>query len=107
MFVRTYARLTHGLTPTSIQEFNALGSTANARHDAFVQQQLNWEAIDDSAVEARLTANGYTTLAKTLVQLWADHVAPNPDYNIRMRPAWEIQRAGLVRAVYSSASCAK
>ncbi len=101
MFVRAYARLTYGLTPTSIQEFNALGTTGTARHDAFVEQQLNWEAIDDSAVEARLAANGYTTLAKTLVQLWADHVASNPEYNIRMRSAWEIQRAALVRAVYS------
>jgi len=101
MVVRTFARLTYGLTSTSVAEFAALGSTANQRHDAFVEAQLAWEAIDDSAVEARLAAAGYTTLGKTLQQLWADHVVPNPDYSIRMRPAWEAQRAALVRAVYS------
>ncbi|MEO6364625.1 MAG: DUF1800 domain-containing protein [Luteimonas sp.] len=101
MFARAYARLSYGLQPSSIYEFNALGTTAAARHDALVEQQLNWETINDSAVETRLAAAGYTTLEKTLPQLWADHVASNPEYNIRMRPAWEIQRAALVRAAYS------
>lgn len=99
--VRTYSRLTYGLTPTSAAEFAALGSTPDQRHDNFVEQQLAWSSINDSACDSRLAAAGYTTLGKTLPQLWADHINSDPEYSVRMRPAWEIQRAALVRAVYS------
>ncbi|MEP6632676.1 MAG: DUF1800 domain-containing protein [Luteimonas sp.] len=99
--IRTFSRLTYGLTPTSLTEFAALGANDTARYNAFVEAQLAWESIDDSAVDARIAAAGYTTLDKTLPQLWTDHVASNPDYSVRMRPAWEIQRASLVRAVHS------
>src|SRR3546814_3751226 len=67
----------------------------------WVDDQLDWEAIDDSAVESRLAAAGYTTLGKSLKQLWTDHVQGDPAWEVRMRPAWEIQRACLVRAVHS------
>src|SRR3546814_15504473 len=67
----------------------------------WVDDQLDWEAIDDSAVESRLAAAGYTTLGKSLKQLWTDHVPGDPAWEVRMRPAWEIQRACLVRAVHS------
>src|SRR3546814_12392728 len=46
-------------------------------------------------------AAGYTTLGKSLKQLWTDHVQGDPAWEVRMRPAWEIQRACLVRAVHS------
>ena len=101
LMVRTFGRLTYGLTPTSAAEFAALGTSDTQRHNAFVEAQLAWESIDDSAVESRLTAAGYNTLGKTLPQLWADHIVANPEYSIRMRPSWEAQRAALVRAVHS------
>ena len=47
------------------------------------------------------SAGGYTTLNKSLTQLWADHVVADPEYSVRMRPANEVQRAAFVRAVYS------
>jgi len=99
--VRTLLQLTYGLAPTSLAEFAALGGSDQQRRTNFIESQLNWESIDDSAVENRLTAAGYNTLGKTLQQLWADHIASNPEYGIRMRPAWEVQRAALVRAVHS------
>jgi uncharacterized protein (DUF1800 family) len=99
--IRTLNNLAFGATPAEIGAFNALGTSDTARLTAWVDKQLNWSAIDDSAVETRLTNAGYTTLGKSLTQLWADHVVPDPDYQVRMRPAWEIQRAALVRAVYS------
>lgn len=99
--IRALGNMTYGATTASIAEFNALGSTDATRLTAFVDKQLNWSAIDDSAVETRLTAAGYNTLGKSLTQLWADHVVPNPAYEIRMRPAWEVQRSALVRAVHS------
>jgi uncharacterized protein (DUF1800 family) len=99
--VRVLNNMTYGATATSIAEFNALGADDNARLTAFVDQQLNPASINDSAVDTRLTNAGYTTLNKTLTQLWADHVTPDPVYDIRMRPAWETQRSTIVRAMHS------
>lgn len=100
-WARAYYRLGYGPLPSSQAEFTALGSTDVARYEALVDQQLAWSAIDDSAMETRLTAAGYTTLAKPLNQLWADHVVNPIDYNDRMRPAFEVQRSALARATYS------
>ena len=99
--VRALNHLTFGATAVSITEFNALGANDTARLTAFVDQQLNTAGINDSALDTRLTNAGYTTLGKSLTQLWADHILPDPAYDIRMRPAWEAQRSTLVRAVYS------
>lgn len=99
--IRALNNMTYGATATDISGFNALGATDAARMTKYVDQQLNWAAIDDSALEARLDAAGYTTLDKSITQLWSGHVRDNPDYNVRMRPAWEVQRAALVRAVHS------
>lgn len=99
--VRALASLSYGATAQSISEFNALGTTDTQRLANYVDWQLDWANIDDSAVETRLLNAGYTTLGKSLTQLWADHVKPNPAYEVRMRPAWEAQRAALVRAVHS------
>ncbi len=99
--VRVLNHLTYGVTPALLTEFNALGATDAARLSAFLDRQLNPAGIDDSATDARLANAGYTTLGKSLTQLWVDHVAPDPAYDVRMRPAWEVQRASLVRAVHS------
>jgi uncharacterized protein (DUF1800 family) len=99
--VRALNHLTFGATPALVSQFNALGANDTARLTAFVDQQLNPAAIDDSAFETRLSTAGYTTLAKSLTQLWTDHVASDPVYDVRMRPAWEVQRGALARAVHS------
>ncbi len=99
--VRALNHITYGATPASIAEFNALGANDTARLTAFVDQQLNPSAINDSAMDTRLANAGYTTLGKSLVQLWTDHVASDPVYDVRMRPAWEAQRSTLARAVHS------
>jgi uncharacterized protein (DUF1800 family) len=99
--VRVLGNLTYGATVASLAEFNALGGNDAERIANFVEWQLDWSAIDDSAVEARLAAAGYSTLGKSLTQLWADHVLPDPAWDVRMRPAVEVQRASFVRAVHS------
>jgi uncharacterized protein (DUF1800 family) len=99
--VRALNNLSYGATAASIAEFNALGANDNARMTAYVDWQLNPAAIDDSAVESRLSTAGYSTLGKSLTQLWADHVLADPVYDVRMRPAWETQRATFMRAAYS------
>ena len=99
--VRVLNHLTFGATAASIAEFNTLGANDTARLTAFVDQQLNPAAINDSALDSRLASAGYSTLGKSLTQLWADHIQAEPVYEVRMRPAWEAQRSALVRAVYS------
>jgi uncharacterized protein (DUF1800 family) len=96
--VRVLNHLTAGATAASVAEFNALGANDTARLTAFVDQQLNPGAIDDSALETRFAAGGYTTLNKSLTQLWADHRIVTTDSSA---PARETQRAALIRAVHS------
>src|SRR5690606_23844364 len=100
-WVRAWSRLGYGIFPGARQAFDALGSSDVARYEALVEQQLAWEALDDSVLEARLSAGGYTTLGKSLTQLWTDHVLGNPAWEVRMRPAWESQRAWVMRAAFS------
>ena len=96
--VRVLSHLTAGATAASIAEFNALGADDSARLTAFVDQQLNPGAIDDSALDTRFAARGYTPLNKSLTQLWADHRIVTTDSSA---PARETQRAALIRAVFS------
>ena len=96
--VRALNHLTAGATAASVAEFNALGGNDTARLTAFVDQQLNPAAINDSALDTRLSGSGYTTLNKSLTQLWADYRIITTDSSA---PARETQRAALVRAVYS------
>ena len=99
--IRALGNMSYGATASDIAAFNAIGSNDVERMTLWVEDQLDWEAIDDSAVESRLAAAGYTTLGKSLKQLWSDHVLGDPAWEVRMRPAWEVQRASLVRAVHS------
>lgn len=99
--VRALNNLSYGATTRSIAEFNALGSNDFQRLANWVDWQLDWNSIDDSALDMRLANAGYTTLGKSLTQLWADHIKADPEYNVRMRPAWEVQRAAYVRATHS------
>src|SRR5690606_28218323 len=99
--IRALGNMSYGATTADIAAFNAGGSTDAARMAAWVDRQLAWESIDDSALESRLASAGYTTLGKSLQQLWTDHVLDDPDWEVRMRPAWEVQHAALVRAVHS------
>jgi hypothetical protein len=92
-------RMGFGPRKGDIEAFNALGSTDDERLNVYVDQQLNPESIDDSALEARLDAAGYTTLKKTHAQLWADHFGES--YSTRQLPLWESERATFTRAIFS------
>lgn len=99
--VRALGNMSYGATPESLAQFQALGDNDLQRLANWVDWQLDWNAIDDGALQARLDAGGYTTLDKSLAALWADHVAADPPWAVRMRPAWEVQRAAVVRATHS------
>jgi uncharacterized protein (DUF1800 family) len=55
-------------------------------------------AIDDSGCDAIVAAQGFTTLNKSLSQLWADHVVGDAD---RYLPAYEVEKTTFLRAIYS------
>lgn len=98
--VRVLNNLSYGATPLSIAEFNALGSSDPQRLANWVDWQLDWPAIDDSALVARLNGAGYNTLNRSLPQLWSGH-RNSADGNLRGLPASEVQRAAFVRATHS------
>ncbi len=94
-------RMGFGPRPGDLEAFDTLGATDEARLQAYVDQQLDPASIDDSALDTRLAAAGYTTLGKGAAQLWADHVTPDPPWEVRMRPVAESERAVFLRAVHS------
>lgn len=121
-------RMGYGPRKGEIAAFNALGATDDARLQVYVEQQLNPDAINDSACDARLAAarlkiqyDAYSdpdpnesyparheaaplaTLGQQLAELWprARGVAPYQAWPERVRPADEVAVAAWMRAVYS------
>lgn len=84
-------RITFGPRPGQVAQVARMG------YDAFLEQQLYPALIDDSAMERRLA--GFKTLSMTNAQLRAayrDGSEPSPWWVTQ-----ELQRAALLRAVYS------
>ncbi|MBS1966099.1 MAG: DUF1800 domain-containing protein [Chloroflexi bacterium SZAS-1] len=121
-------RMGFGPRNGDIAAFNALGSTDTARLAAYVEQQLNPAAINDSMCDAKLAAarlkiqyDAHTdpdptksyparhealaldTLSQDITALWprARGVAPYLAWQERVRPANEVRVATWIRAVYS------
>ncbi|MGV6851696.1 MAG: DUF1800 domain-containing protein [bacterium] len=81
-----------------LEEFMNLGATDQQRLQAYLDQQLNWSALDDSELDARNASGGYITLDETLQQMWLEH---RINGNNRDAPAEEMERVVINRAVYS------
>jgi len=96
-------------TDFSIQHFDSLGATDDARLTAFVDEQLNPTVdgngnVTDPIVDARLAHPSYVTLNKTFDQLWNDYEvngAPSGGTYVRDYPIREGERAVFVRALYT------
>ncbi|MBI1297131.1 DUF1800 family protein [bacterium] len=102
MAILALNRMAFGPRPGDIDAFNALGNDDDARLQAYVEQQLNPQSIDDSAFEAYLALWNFQTLGKSLEQLWADHLKQKDvEWSYRRLPAWETERATFLRALYS------
>jgi uncharacterized protein (DUF1800 family) len=124
-------RMGFGPRPGDVAAFVALGATPDARLQAYVNQQLNPDAINDSACDAKLTAarlkikydaktddpdpnKNYParneaaplgTLAQQLSELWPralGQIGANRVWSERMRPFEEVRVATWLRAVYSN-----
>ena len=94
------ARITN--SSSDIDDFNSLGADDDARLSAYLAQQMDWQSIDDSSFESQLSASTYTTLDKSLVQLWQDHHVDSSmtGFN-RDAPAEEMERLVIARGVHS------
>lgn len=91
-------RMGFGAKGIDIENFNALGATNDDRLSIYVEQQLDWSQISDIELDSRISNPAYTTLDKTLVELWQTHKVDGIDYD---RPLEEVERAAVLRAVYS------
>lgn len=95
-------RMGFGPRPGDLDALLALGATSEERITAYIEQQVNPGALDDSACDALLAGLNLTTLAKSLPQLWQDHVTKEDiPWAERIRPAEETMTATFVRALYS------
>jgi len=95
-------RMGFGPRPGDIAAFTALGATPEAGLTAYIEQQLQPESIDDSACDALIASYGFTTLGKSLEQLWADHVKKQGlTYSERIQPVEETRKTAFLRALYS------
>jgi len=102
-------RLAFGPRPDDLQAFRALpGNTPEEQLEAYIEQQLTPEGLEDADCQARLAAAGFETLAKTPEQLWDDHILNNPYDDSDERhwqwyelPVKETYLAAFLRAVYS------
>ncbi|MEO8274771.1 MAG: DUF1800 domain-containing protein [Thermoanaerobaculia bacterium] len=101
MAVLALSRLAFGPTQAEVAAFNALGASDAQRLTAWVDQQLSPAAIADTACTTRLGASGFSTLNKTLTQLFHDHHVVDPEWEERILPAVETELATWTRAVYS------
>lgn len=100
LFVIAFSRMGYGITPNSRAEFEALGSTDNERFTAFVDQQLNPSAIDDSACDAIIASAGFTRLNMSRTQLWTQYYRADNNRD-RWIPRDEVERSMMNRAIYS------
>ncbi len=95
-------RMGFGPRPGDIEAFNALGNSDDERLQVYVEQQLDPQSIDDSALDAALATYSFETLNKSLAQQWTDHLKQQGvEWWYRRLPAWETERATFLRALYS------
>ncbi|MFN8439791.1 MAG: DUF1800 domain-containing protein [Caldilineaceae bacterium] len=94
-------RMGFGPRPGDVAALLALADNPIASFEAYVEQQLNPAAIDDSACDAKIASFNFTTLAKSRSQLWTDHVKNSKTWEERTMPVRETERATFVKAIYS------
>jgi len=103
---RVLSKLGYGPRGGDVAAFEALPGTPAQKLAAWLDTQLDPGAIDDSDCDARIAAGGFTTLAKSRTQLYADHVRDRDnlglnDHPFRYYPVAETECARLIRAVHS------
>ncbi len=99
---RWLQKATFGFCTPELAAFQTLpGGNDDQKWQAWVDQQIAPASIEDSACDARIASAGFTTLGKTLPQLWADHKSIGDNYALRMLPMAESECATIIRTTYS------
>ena len=99
-------RMGFGPRPGDVAAFNALGADDDARLAAYVEMQLSPDPVEANDTEYWQRRNGlagfpdpgYTTLGKSLTQLWHDHELGGNQSN---RPVDETRMNTFLRMLYS------
>ncbi len=95
-------RLTFGARPSDISAFNSLGTNNDAKLEAYVDQQLDWSAINDSTFENLVAPNPFSTRSLTLEQMWTKHHVNSGVAGFdRNRPRAEMERLCIARGIHS------
>lgn len=97
-------RMAFGPRPGDIAAFAALGDTPDVQLEAYVEQQLNPSAIDDSECDAIIAQQGFQTLDLNLAQTWRAYTMKEGEENKdndRLLPIREVEKAAFLRAIYS------
>lgn len=95
-------RIAFGARPGDLADLTALGSSSAERLQRYVDAQLNPSTIDDSACDAIISAQNFTTLGKSRLELWQDHATKQGiSWEERILPATETMQATFLRAAYS------
>ena len=100
------SKMAFGPSPEDVAHIESLPGNTQDKVLAYIDEQLEFENIDDSTTDALLNgSNGFTTLNKTRQQLYQDHVRKpdgSPiDWQDRIRPGRETTAATFIRAVNS------
>lgn len=101
--VRVLNKCAYGPRPGDVAAFNALGANDDARLLAWVNRQLDPDAISDTDCNNRIAQGNYSTSSMTLPQMWAKYVrGDSTGWPQRYYPCEEAYCMKLLRAVYST-----
>jgi len=106
MIHRVLSKMAYGSSATDVGYIQALpGATDQDKLLVYIDEQLNPGTIDDSLTEAILNNAAYTTLNKTRIQLYQEHVR-RPDgidipWQTHILPGRETYYATFVRGINS------
>ena len=101
LFTIAANRIGYGPRPGQRDEWVSLGANDDERLWNYVSQQLDPGGIVDTEyLNRKASFGGYTTLDKSLTQLWTEHNL-NSDWPTRTLPSDEAEFDTFLRAIYS------
>ncbi len=105
--ILAFNRLGFGPRPGDLDAFNQLGENDLERLDAYIEQQLQPDDIDDAECDQYIANAGLESLAKSRQQMWRDYVRDRNDQTRPNRPLIELTLLTAIRAIYSKRQLAE
>jgi len=94
-------RMAFGPRPGDIERLMALGETTEERLDAYIEEQLSPNSIDDAECDDKLAERDFITMDQSLEQLWATYAISDAEYQDHYRPYHEVKQATFIKAIHS------